>query len=67
MSTNPFTNVDEAVLVNLIEDARSRLVFVAPGVHRSVAEALTKAVRRMPAGAIHIVLDVDAEQSKKRS
>lgn len=61
MQTNPFTNVDDAVLVNLIDHARSRLVFVAPGVHHSVAEALSNAVRRMPTGAIHIVLDVDAE------
>ncbi len=61
MRSNPFTHVDEAVLVDLIEDARQRLVFVAPGLHARVADALARAMPRLPSDGIHIVLDVDAE------
>ncbi len=56
-----FTSVDDTVLKRVIQQARHRLVFVAPGVRRGVAEALANAMRVIPPESIHLVLDVDAE------
>lgn len=56
-----FTSVDDAVLKRVIQEARHRLVFVAPGVRRGVAEALANAMHVIAPEAIHLVLDVDAE------
>lgn len=56
-----FTNVDDKVLCEVIAQARQRLVFVAPGIRPPVAKALASAIRVVPASAIHLVLDVDAE------
>src|SRR5436190_11778550 len=56
-----FTTVGDVVLAKAISSARERLVFVAPGIRKSVAEAITKAMDVVPKNAIHIVLDVDAE------
>lgn len=59
MST--FTSVDDRVLIDTIAGARQRLVFVAPGLRSSVAEALTLAMDTVPTDSIHLVFDVDAE------
>lgn len=56
-----FTNVDDSVLCEVIAQAKQRLVFVAPGIRPPVAQALAAAMRTVPAAAIHLVLDVDAE------
>jgi hypothetical protein len=56
-----FTSVDDAALEKAISSTRERLVFVAPGIRKSVAEAIIKAMDVIPKNAIHIVLDVDAE------
>lgn len=56
-----FTTVGDVELAKAISSAHERLVFVAPGVRKSVAEAITKAMNVVPKNAIHIVLDVDAE------
>lgn len=56
-----FTNVDDRVLCEVIAQAKQRLVFVAPGIRPSVAQALASAMPLVPAAAIHLVLDVDAE------
>lgn len=56
-----FTSVDDTVLKNVIEQAQRRLVFIAPGVRMPVAQALVNAIGVLPAEAIHLVLDVDAE------
>jgi len=56
-----FTNVDDNVLCEVIAQARQRLVFVAPGIRPQVANALASAMPLVPASAIHLVLDVDAE------
>ena len=56
-----FTNVDDRVLCEVIAQARQRLVFVAPGIRPLVAQALASAMPLVPAAAIHLVLDVDAE------
>lgn len=56
-----FTNVDDQVLCKVIAKARQRLVFIAPGIRPPVATALGLAMAVVPASAIHLVLDVDAE------
>jgi hypothetical protein len=56
-----FTNVDDRVLCEVIAQARQRLVFVAPGIRPPVAQALAAVMPLVPAAAIHLVLDVDAE------
>lgn len=56
-----FTNVDDAVLCEVIGNARERLVFVAPGIRPPVAEALAAIMPFIPSASIHLVLDVDAE------
>jgi hypothetical protein len=56
-----FTSVDDAVLVRVISQAGKRLVFIAPGIRPPVAKALADAMSIIPANAIHLVLDVDAE------
>ena len=55
-----FTNADDARLISLIGAAKSRVVFVAPGLRRGVAQALADAFRRLP-GQVSIILDADAE------
>ena len=55
-----FTNVDDKVLVSLISEATQRVMFVAPGLRKVVADALADALRRLPA-KVTVVLDVDAE------
>jgi len=56
-----FTNVNDTVLCEVIAQARQRLVFVAPGIRPQVADALALVMPIIPATAIHLVLDVDAE------
>ena len=55
-----FTNVDDKVLVKLISQASQRVMFVAPGLRKVVADALAEALLRLP-GKVTVVLDVDAE------
>lgn len=56
-----FTSVDDTVLRSVIDNAQRRLVFVAPGLRPPVADAICKAMDRLPAEAVHLVFDVDAE------
>lgn len=49
------------MLCEVVEQARNRLVFIAPGIRPPVAEALSHAMQVVPVNAIHLVLDVDAE------
>lgn len=39
---NTFQTVTDDILIELIEGAKERLVFVAPGVRKKVAEALVR-------------------------
>jgi len=55
-----FTNVDDKVLVKLISQAAQRVMFVAPGLRKEVADALVEAGLRLP-DRVTVVLDVDAE------
>lgn len=59
-----FVSVNDAVLVAAIERAKTRLVFIAPGLRPPVANALVGAMATVPHAAIHLVLDVDAEVSR---
>jgi len=58
---NTFTRVDDARLVEVVQRARQRLVFIAPGVRKQVAQALATSIEVVPVEAVHLVLDVDAE------
>ncbi len=60
-AANTFVRVDDAALVKVIQQATTRLVFVAPGVRKSVATAIANAIAVVPTDFVHIVLDVDAE------
>lgn len=60
MNENAFQTVTDSSLIELIEKARSRLVFIAPGVRITVAKALVDAAHRLP-GSVTVILDVDAE------
>src|SRR5262249_48581088 len=55
-----FTSVDDAALVEMISAAKERVVFVAPGLRRRVAETLADALTRL-VGKVTVVLDVNAE------
>ena len=55
MST--FCAVDDATLIALVQDARKRIVFIAPGVHESVATALGKRFSEIDGLDVTVVLD----------
>lgn len=55
-----FQTVTDELLIELVEGAKTRLVFIAPGVRIKVAEALAAAAQRLP-GSVNVILDVDAE------
>lgn len=57
MST--FQTVNDELLIELINGASRRLVFMAPGVRAGVAKALVAAIARI--GDVCIVLDADSE------
>ena len=59
-----FVSVNDEVLVDTIGRAGNRLVFIAPGLRPSVANALAGAMAVVQHSAIHLVLDVDAEVSR---
>ena len=59
---NTFQTITDDTLIELIEGAKERLVFVAPGVRKKVAEALVRAAKRLNGkGVVNYILDVDAE------
>ena len=53
-----FQSVDDFSLLELIESARRRLVFLGPGVRRVVAEAILRTAERLP-NAVTVVIDVN--------
>lgn len=59
-----FVSVNDTVLINAIKGAKSRLVFIAPGVRPIVAQTLAHAMKVVPGDAIHLVLDVDSEVAR---
>jgi hypothetical protein len=61
-ATRSFTNADDARLISLIQSAKSRLVFAAPGVSTAVGKALAEVVHLLlPRKQVVIILDVDPE------
>ena len=55
MST--FCAVDDATLIALVQEARKRIVFIAPGVHEPVATALGKCFSEIDGLDVTVVLD----------
>lgn len=56
-----FQAVNDAVLIDIINRVQNRLVFIAPGVRKVVAEAIATASTRLADGYINVILDVSAE------
>ena len=56
-----FTTINDKALAAIIQAARHRLVFAAPGIHLEVAETLIKFVQDDENRCVEVVLDVDAE------
>ena len=61
MSNQTFMSVNDKYLISLIERAHERIVFVAPGVRKEVAEALCHARERLAQQAVTVILDVSEE------
>ncbi len=62
MNDNPsITNADEARLVELLNEAQRRVVYMAPGLTLNITAALSTAWRRLGSDAVSVILDVDAE------
>ena len=56
-----FVPVDDAALIGLIQAARQRIVFIAPGMTLPVAKALGRRIQEMDQLNITLVLDSDEE------
>lgn len=59
MST--FQEVNDASLIKLIGEAQRRVVFVAPGVHQAVAEALGQRLAEIDRLQVTVVIDPDED------
>lgn len=59
MST--FQEVNDASLIQLIGEAQQRVVFVAPGVHQAVAEALGQRLAEVDRLQVTVVIDPDED------
>lgn len=61
-SPRSFTNADDERLISLINTARNRLVFAAPGISLSVGKALAQVIDSLVAPKqLVVILDVDPE------
>ncbi len=59
---NPcITNADEAKLVDLINRAERRILYLAPGVSERIADALTQRWQQLGPNTLTVILDVDPE------
>ncbi len=59
MST--FCAIDDNALIGLIRSAQKRIVFIAPGLHKKVAEALGKRFQEVDKLDVTVVIDPDEE------
>ena len=59
MST--FCAIDDNALISLIRSAQKRIVFIAPGLHKPVAEALGKRFKEVDKLDVTVVIDPDEE------
>jgi len=55
------TNVDDKILIELIQSARKRLIFMTPGMSKEVAEAFCSKWQELGAQAITVIIDADPE------
>ncbi len=55
------TNVDDKILIELIQSARKRLIFMTPGMSKEVAEAFCLKWQELGAQAITVIIDADPE------
>jgi len=55
------THVNDSVLVDHIQAANRRVLFMAPGVSKAVADALTEAGQRIGQEAVDVIIDMDPE------
>lgn len=60
-TSTTITNVDDAKLVATIDTARTRVLFLTPGVSDAVADALAHAWQRLGHERVNVILDVDPE------
>ncbi len=56
-----FQEVNDALLIELISKAQHRIVFVAPGMHQSVAEVLRKRLAEIDRLQVTVVIDPDED------
>ncbi|MCX6875810.1 MAG: hypothetical protein NTW21_18675 [Verrucomicrobia bacterium] len=54
-------SITEEHLIDAVNQAQKRIVFVAPGIWPKVALALADAWPRLGGEQVHVILDVDAE------
>jgi len=55
------TNVDDKVLIELIQSASKRLIFMTPGMSKEVAEAFCSKWKELGAQAVTVIIDADPE------
>ena len=60
-NTHSITNADERKLIELIDRAQERIVYLAPGITETIAGALTHRWEQLGPNAVSVILDVDAE------
>lgn len=58
---NTFCAIDDNALIGLIRSAQQRIVFIAPGLHKKVAEALGKRFSEVDKLDVTVVIDPDEE------
>ena len=58
---NTFCAIDDNALIGLIQLAKRRIVFIAPGLHKPVAEALGKRFAEVDKLDVTVVIDPDEE------
>lgn len=60
MANHAICSVNDSVLAQAVDEARERLVFVAPGASLVLAEVLAKAWKRLGPDRMSVILDADA-------
>jgi len=62
MTNGPsITNADESKLIELINSAEGRILYLAPGISEEVAQALSNGWNKLGTDAVTVILDVDPE------
>ena len=58
---NSLRNITESDIISCIDAAESRVVFLAPGISSPVADALSRAWRRLNPDDVSVIIDTDPE------